>query len=557
MRHYILGNVVDEISIRENNPSTSDYERFVGLEHYVSGEVEIVNYGTTANLNSAMKVFQEGDILVARRNVYLKRASVVYFDGLTSGDSIVLRAKDETIGRILPFILNTEEFWDYAEKHSDGTMSKRLSPKVLKNYEFDLPEDSLDELADLLWSMVDTKNAYKELLKKTDDLVKSQFIEMFGELGKDQKGWGLTTLGECCEVNPKRPRNIDEELMVSFVPMPSVSEDGKIDCSNIKPYKEVRKGFTYFAENDVLFAKITPCMENGKGAVAKGLSGGIGSGSTEFHVLRPIEGKSNPYWLYIITMFELFRVGARKVMTGTGGQLRVPVGYLSDFPISLPPISLQDSFEEFVHQSDKSKFYGKSQFIEMFGDPVYNTMDWPTKPIKDIAPESNACIPEENEYWWLNLDMIESYSGMLVDKVIEKADAIGNSTHAFDSSMVLYSKLRPYLNKTIVPDGYGYATTELVCLKPNPVELNKYFLFNLLRGDCFLDFATKCSSGAQMPRMPMRMLREFPCILPPMELQNKFVEFSEQSDKSKFEIQKTIDSTTDLIKSVLYNAIHE
>ena len=193
----------------------------------------------------------------------------------------------------------------------------------------------------------------------------------------------------------------------------------------------------------------------------------------------------------------------------------------------------------------------------MFGDPVYNTMDWPTKPIKDIAPESNACIPEENEYWWLNLDMIESYSGMLVDKVIEKADAIGNSTHAFDSSMVLYSKLRPYLNKTIVPDGYGYATTELVCLKPNPVELNKYFLFNLLRGDCFLDFATKCSSGAQMPRMPMRMLREFPCILPPMELQNKFVEFSEQSDKSKFEIQKTIDSTTDLIKSVLYNAIHE
>lgn len=170
----------------------------------------------------------------------------------------------------------------------------------------------------------------------------------------------------------------------------------------------------------------------------------------------------------------------------------------------------------------------------MFGDPVYNTMDWPTKPIKDIAPESNACIPEENEYWWLNLDMIESYSGMLVDKVIEKADAIGNSTHAFDSSMVLYSKLRPYLNKAIVPDGYGYATTELVCLKPNPVELNKYFLFNLLRGDCFLNFATKCSSGAQMPRMPMRVLREFPCILPPMELQNKFVEFAEQSDKSKF-----------------------
>ena len=191
---------------------------------------------------------------------------------------------------------------------------------------------------------------------------KSQFIEMFGELGKDDKGWGLTTLGECCELNPKRPRDIDDELMVSFVPMPAVSEDGKIDCSEIKPYKEVRKGFTYFAENDVLFAKITPCMENGKGAVAKGLEGGIGSGSTEFHVLRPIVGKSNPYWLYILTMFEAFRVGARKVMTGTGGQLRVPIAYLKDYPISLPPIELQDRFEEIVHQSDKSKL--KEDFYE-------------------------------------------------------------------------------------------------------------------------------------------------------------------------------------------------
>lgn len=179
---------------------------------------------------------------------------------------------------------------------------------------------------------------------------------MFGELGKNEKGWGLTTLGECCVLNPKRPRNIDDDLMVSFVPMPSVSEDGHIDCSDIRLYKEVKKGFTYFAENDVLFAKITPCMENGKGAVAEGLEGKIGSGSTEFHVLRPIMGKSNPYWLYILTMFKSFRVEARKVMTGTGGQLRVPVSFLNEYPISLPPIELQNEFETIVRQSDKSKY---------------------------------------------------------------------------------------------------------------------------------------------------------------------------------------------------------
>lgn len=170
----------------------------------------------------------------------------------------------------------------------------------------------------------------------------------------------------------------------------------------------------------------------------------------------------------------------------------------------------------------------------MFGDPVRNDKEWPTKPIKEVAPETNADIPKDNEYWWLNLDMIESYSGRLLDRVIEKSDAIGSSTHPFDDSMVLYSKLRPYLNKIFVPDSYGYATTELVALKPNPNELNKYFLFNLLRGDCFVNFANKSSSGAQMPRMQMKVLREFQCILPPMDLQNKFVEISEQADKSKF-----------------------
>ena len=232
------------------------------------------------------------------------------------------------------------------ERNMQQSTRKQVPITTQRKYSFIIP--SMDE-----------QKEFAHFVKQSDKSkfvrFKSQFIEMFGELGKDDKGWGLTTLGECCELNPKRPRNINDELLVSFVPMPAVSEDGKIDCSDIKPYKEVRKGFTYFAENDVLFAKITPCMENGKGAVAKGLEGGIGSGSTEFHVLRPIPGKSNPYWLYILTMFESFRVGARKVMTGTGGQLRVPIGYLNDYPISLPPIDLQERFEEIVHQSDKSK----------------------------------------------------------------------------------------------------------------------------------------------------------------------------------------------------------
>ena len=102
--------------------------------------------------------------------------------------------------------------------------------------------------------------------------------------------------------------------------------------------------------------------------------------------------------------------------------------------------------------------------------------------------------------------------------------------------MVLYSKLRPYLNKVTVPDGYGYATTELVGMKPDETVLNKYFLFNLLRGDQFVAYANGLSAGGQMPRMPMKEFRQFECILPPLELQEQFVDFYIQSDKSKFTI---------------------
>ena len=171
----------------------------------------------------------------------------------------------------------------------------------------------------------------------------------------------------------------------------------------------------------------------------------------------------------------------------------------------------------------------------MFGNPVSNTKGWPTKPLKDVAPEYSPKLPDDGEFWWLNLDMIESNTGWLIEKVMAKPEEIGTSTSTFDNTMVLYSKLRPYLNKVIVPDGYGYATTELVGMKPDETRLNKYFLFNLLRGDDFLKYANGLSAGGQMPRMPMKELRAFECILPPMDKQETFVELYKQSDKSKFD----------------------
>lgn len=183
MAVVVLSDIVDVISEHVSRPSKSGYDIFVGLEHYDVGEPIITRYGSTEKLESSAKHFIKGDILVARRNVYLHRAAVANFEGLTSGDSIVLRVKDKKYADILPFLLNADDFWEYAEENSDGTMSKRLSPDDLLDYEFNMPDDYA-VLAERLWSAYRLKQAYKRLLLATREMVKGKFAEMFGEAEK-------------------------------------------------------------------------------------------------------------------------------------------------------------------------------------------------------------------------------------------------------------------------------------------------------------------------------------------------------------------------------------
>lgn len=261
--------------------------------------------------------------------------------------------------RFLFHILNSDFFEQQCVRAANGVAQKNISTEWLKDYEIPLYSigeqlkitDVLDKTRRIIVSRRDELNAL-------DDLIKARFVEMFGIPGTDAFGWGLVPLGSSCNINPKKSH--DSRLVsgaeVSFVPMSSVTERGEIDATAIKEYDEVKTGFTYFAENDVLFAKITPCMENGKGAVAKGLHNGVGFGSTEFHVIRPISGKTNPYWIYTLTAFSQFRMDAANNMTGSAGQRRVPVSFLENYRVSLPPIVLQEQFADFVHQIDKSKF---------------------------------------------------------------------------------------------------------------------------------------------------------------------------------------------------------
>jgi type I restriction enzyme, S subunit len=155
------------------------------------------------------------------------------------------------------------------------------------------------------------------------------------------KGWAETAIEDVCDVNPRRDVDLDLGDLVSFVPMPALDEvSGEIIRPVDRPLRQVAKGFTQFREGDVLFAKITPSMENGKSAVARQLTNGTGFGSTEFHVLRST-GAIEPDYLWRYLRQQEFRYNAAAVMTGAVGQLRVPTDYLKKHPIPLPPLAEQ------------------------------------------------------------------------------------------------------------------------------------------------------------------------------------------------------------------------
>ena len=242
---------------------------------------------------------------------------------------------------------------------------KHLSAKELNNVYLRLPSIEEQRKIALVLSTLDLliENYYTQL-QDLGNLVKSRFIEMFIQ---NDAVFPKKKLGQCTIINPKKSMDnrLKDDLIVSFVPMASVGEDGSINTSDTKSYCEVKNGFTYFIDGDVLFAKITPCMENGKGAVATNLCNGIGFGSTEFHVIRPLKGITNPVWLYTLSVLKEFRLAAEANMTGSAGQKRTPSSFLQNYEIKLPPIDLQDQFADFVAQVDKSKLAVQQSLNEL------------------------------------------------------------------------------------------------------------------------------------------------------------------------------------------------
>lgn len=193
----------------------------------------------------------------------------------------------------------------------------------------------------------------------------------------------------------------------------------------------------------------------------------------------------------------------------------------------------------------------KARFVEMFGEPLINTKGWGTRPIVEVAPIKPLHGNLSDKVWLLNLDAIESQTGNVLFKQRVRSAEINASTVYFTTENILYSKLRPYLNKVVMPDEDGIATSELIPMCPQADKLDRTYLCYWLRSDAFVKHISEKVAGAKMPRVSMDYFRTMSIELPPIKLQEQFASFVEQADRSKAVVQKSLDKAQLLFDSLM------
>lgn len=292
----------------------------------------------------------------------------------------------------------------------------------------------------------------------------------------------MARLGDICEINPRLPRDhgLTDGSEVSFVPMAAVSEvSGTIESAALRRYDEVKKGYTAFSDGDVLFAKITPCMENGKAALASGLAGGRGFGSTEFHVLRARESVL-PEWIYYFVRREPFRREAKRNFTGTAGQQRVPTSFLQGALVPVPPLEEQRRIVDLLARAEgivrlrreaqqKAAELIPAIFIDMFGDPAMNPKQWPIQRLGDVVQSVSGGTPAKArpEFWGGDLPWV-SPKDMKRDEIVDAEDHV-NRRVLSETSL----KLVPPGSVLIVVRGMILVHTVPVAITQVPVTINQ------------------------------------------------------------------------------------
>lgn len=372
MAKVLLGDVVDRVKDKVDKDAT-DLEYYVGGEHIDGDEIMVHRKGLIqgSTIGPAFHMrFQRGDVLLMSRNPHLRKAGMVDFDGICSDVSYICRTKDNDVllQSLLPFILQTPEFWQFAEENKKGGLPFFLNWKDFARFEFELQTiERQRQIADLLWAMERVKIAYRELIARTDDLVKSQFIEMFGDPVDNTKSLPVCQLSEHIRFLTSGSRgwakyHADDGEW--FITIKNV-KDCKISLDDVQcivaPHNAEAER-TRLREGDLLIS-ITADLGR-TGVVTKEIADHGAYINQHLTCIRLDRDVLNP--LYVAFFMES-DAGKKQFFEKNLSSVKAGLNFdsIRTLRLLVPPLADQERFIAFVEQSDKSKFAAQQALKEV------------------------------------------------------------------------------------------------------------------------------------------------------------------------------------------------
>lgn len=390
-RKVKFGDVVDRIKDQEPDRSKWTTDKYIGGQHFPEGEIRVTEYGSIKEdewvIGSAFKIkFKPGDVLYVTRNPRLRKGGMVDFEGICSDVTYVLRAdENQLLQSLLPFIIQTEDFVKHTCNNAHGSTNPFLNWKDIAKYEFYLPPlEGQEKIGEVLWSVEeDIQQSEIRISKKL--FLKRKILNYYigsklstkyigsDKLMKKIKNGSVQRFSDLICVNPKR--KIERKSVAKYVGMENISEwNPKIKNFKIKPY--LGSG-SKFKNGDTLFARITPCLENGKTAYIDILNRDeIAWGSTELIVLSGKKNFSTNLFVYYVSISPFLRKIAIDWMIGTSGRQRVPNEVFKKIYFDIPSTDEQKKIVENLLKLDESltKLYDYESSLKSLRNKLLNEL---------------------------------------------------------------------------------------------------------------------------------------------------------------------------------------
>ena len=349
----------DQIAINsteKKKPEESDKYTYIGLEHLDPMDLEVHRWGSEVAPKGEKLLMKKGDVLFGKRRAYQKKVAIAPFDGIFSAHGMVLRPNEKIVDKdFFPLFISSDYFLDAAIKISVGSLSPTINWRDLRELKFCLPDlETQRKLAKVLWAINATMQTYKVLLAKTDELVKSQFIELFGDPQTNSKKLPMKPLGEVCMVerggSPRPIANFitDSEDGINWIKIGDADGTRYISKTAEKIIPEGVRKSRMVQAGDLLLSN---SMSFGHPYILK-IDGCIHDG---WLVLHFDEAMFNA--LYLQTYLGLPMVYAIFETMAAGGVVNnLNSEIVKRLPVIVPAIDQQEQFAAFIQQSDKSKF---------------------------------------------------------------------------------------------------------------------------------------------------------------------------------------------------------